>query len=138
TGGTLFVANLDGSSAGAILTYDYFAAPVGVLASGLSGAFALALDADGETLLVSGGRAADGSGTVVAIGRDGHVTELARSFAFATEMFFDPGREELLVLDAGAREVTAICADHDGDERCDADDPCTRAREVREVRLALG
>jgi hypothetical protein len=137
-GGTLFVANVDGALVGSVRLYDYFGAPRGVLAGGLSGAFAPVLDRDGRTLLLSGGVAADGSGTVVAIAPDGSVSERARGFGFTTDMFFDGTREELLVLDVGARGVTVICGDGDGDGLCDADDPCTLARPVARPRLRIG
>jgi hypothetical protein len=137
-GGTIFVVNLDATFRGAILGYDYFGFPRGVVADGLSGAFAAVLDADQATVLVSGGVAADGSGSVIALGPDGAVRERARGFGFTTDLFFDPTREELLVLDVGVAAVTAICADGDADGVCDADDPCTVARPVTRPRIDVG
>jgi len=134
-GGTIFVANVDAAFVGAVRRYDYYAFPQGVLASGLSGAFGAAIDADQRTVLVSGGVADDGSGTVVAIAPDGTVRERARGFGFATDLFFDAQREELLVLDTGVAAVTAICGDADGDGICDADDPCTVTRPVTRGRI---
>src|SRR5207244_5983716 len=93
---------------------------------------------DGQTVLVSGGTAADGSGTVVAVAQSGAVTERARGFAAPTDLFFDGGREELLVLDAGVHGVTAICADSDENGLCDADDPCSLVRPADRVRARLG
>jgi len=137
TGGTLVVANLDGSFVGSLLLYDVYALRRTTRATGLSGAFAPVVDGDGTTLLLSGGVADDGSGTVVAIAPDGAVTERARGFGFTTEMFFDAERDELLVLDAGTRAVTAICGDGDADGVCDADDPCTSSRGVSGARLTI-
>ena len=134
-GGTIFVANVDAALVGAVRRYDYYAFPQGVLASGLSGAFGAAIDADQRTVLVSGGVAEDGSGTIVAIAPDGSVRERARGFGFATDLFFDAQREELLVLDAGVAAVTAICGDADADGVCDADDPCTATRPVTDARI---
>ena len=134
-GGTIFVANVDAAFVGAVRRYDYYGFPQGVLASGLSGAFGAAIDADQRTVLVSGGVADDGSGTIVAIAPDGSVRERARGFGFATDLFFDAQREELLVLDAGVAAVTAICGDADGDGICDVDDPCTATRPVTRARI---
>jgi hypothetical protein len=138
TGGTVIAANVDGSFAGSLLRYNAYGHPAGTLVSGLSGAFAPVVDTDGSTVLVSGGVAEDGSGTIVAIAPDGTVSERARGFAFSTEMFLDVARAELLVLDVGARAVTAICADGDADGVCDADDPCTITRPVSRSRLTIG
>ena len=138
TGGTVIVANLDASFTGSLRTFDYYGFSPRVRASGLSGAFAAVMDRDGQTALLSGGTAADGSGTVVAVAPDGRVTERARGFGFTTEMFFDMAREELLVLDAGAPAVTVICADVDGDGVCDADDPCSAEPPLVSAKLAVG
>ena len=138
TGGIVVVANLDGSSIGSVLLYEVYGLRRATLAGGLSGAFTPVVDVDGETVLLSGGVAGDGSGTVIAIARDGSVSERARGFRFATEMFLDAEREELLVLDVGARGVTAICRDGDADGLCDADDPCTVTRAASGARVTLG
>jgi len=137
-GGTIFVANVDAAFVGAVRRYDYYGFPEGVLVSDLSGAFGAAIDADQRTVLVSGGVADDGSGTIVAIAPDGRVRERARGFGFTTDVFFDALREELLVLDAGVAAVTAICGDADGDGICDADDPCTVTRPVTRARIGVG
>src|SRR5207302_7518278 len=39
-------------------------------------------------------------------------------------VFFDPARDEALVLDFGVTDIAAICRDQDGDGVCDADDDC--------------
>jgi hypothetical protein len=124
---TVLVANLDGTFVGAVLAYAGDGTPLGTVAGGLSGAFALAVDNDGHTL-VSGGFTGDfSSSTVMAIAPDGAVTERARGFAFTGELFHDATRDELLVLDFGASHVDAICRDRDGDGVCDADDDCPAA-----------
>jgi hypothetical protein len=138
TGGTVFVANLDASFTGSLVTYDYYGLSRRVRAAGLSGAFAPVVDRDGQTVLLSGGTAADGSGTVVAVAPDGRISERARGFGFTTEMFFDTAREELLVLDAGVPGVTVICGDLDGDGVCDADDRCSTERPLVSAEVVLG
>jgi hypothetical protein len=122
--GSLVVANLDAGFAGNVLHYTGAGAFLGTLAGGLSGAFDVVLEGDG-TPLVSGGFVPDfTSSTVVAVGAGGTATERARGFAFSTEMFFDRARDEVLVNDFDATQVTAICRDRDGDGVCDADDGC--------------
>ncbi|HJQ83146.1 MAG TPA: hypothetical protein VKA21_03660, partial [Candidatus Binatia bacterium] len=54
--GAVYVAELDASFVGRVRVFDYVTGELRrEVASGLSGAFAVALDADGETVLVSGG-----------------------------------------------------------------------------------
>src|SRR5439155_9993171 len=137
-GGTLFVAGQDAGAAGALLAFDYFGFARRIVTDRLAGAYGVALDRDGQTILVSGGTAPDGSRTVVAVAPSGVARERARGFAAPTDLFFDGAREELLVLDAGARGVTVICADADGDGVCDADDPCSTVGPVEAVRVRIG
>lgn len=123
-GGTLLVGNSDASFVGSVRRYDLTGASQGTLVDGLSGNYSHAVD-DAGVVLVSGGFTGDfSSSTVVAVDALGGVTERARGFAFSTELFFDPVRDETLVLDVGVSQVTAICRDRDGDAVCDADEPC--------------
>lgn len=118
------VGNSDASFVGAVYAYGLDGAPRGPRAQALSGAYGVALDADGVTVLVSGGRTEDGSsGTVVAVGPGGAVVERARGFAFSADIARDAERGETLVLDFGVPAVTVICPDGDADGLCDADDP---------------
>ena len=122
-GGPLLVGNVDGSFVGAIKKFDLAGTPQGTLVGGLSGAFAQALDNDGN-LLVTGGFGADFSSTLLAVAPAGTTTERAHGFAFSGGITFDPTRDEALVLDVGVTTIAAICRDHDGDDRCDTDDNC--------------
>jgi hypothetical protein len=123
-GTTLLVGNLDGSFSGSVLRYDLAGASLGApLVSGLSGEYANVVDSDG-LVLVSGGFAADFSSNVLAVAADGSSTDRATGFSFTGEMWFDSLRDEVLVLDFDATQVTAICRDQDGDTVCDADDNC--------------
>ena len=63
------------------------------------------------------------------------MTERARGFASSSELFFDPVRDETLVLDFGVSAITAICRDTDRDGTCDADEPCMTT--VSNAKLAV-
>jgi hypothetical protein len=136
-GGRFLVVDFDASSVGSILEYDYFGTSHGVFMSGLSSSAAVAFDRDGFTVLMTGGVAPDGSGTLVAIAPDGGVTERARGLGEIVDLFFSPGRDELWLLETGAHAATAICADGDGDGVCDVDDPCTVSGAVTAPRLVV-
>jgi hypothetical protein len=123
--GTLLVADVDASFVGSVSRFALDGTPLGVLVGGLSGAYGLAADNDGQ-VLVSGGFTDDfSSSTVLAVAADGSTTERARGFAFSGELFHDLDRDETLVVDFGVTDVVAICRERDGDGVCDADDPCT-------------
>jgi hypothetical protein len=96
--GTLRVANLDATFTGAVLRYAIDGTPAGTLAGGLSGAFAAAVDGDGNVLVTGGFTDDFSSSTVVAIAPDGAATERARGFGYSSELFHGP-RDETLVLD---------------------------------------
>ncbi len=134
---TLLVGNVDASFQGSIFKFALDGTPLGTLVSGLSGAYDHVLDNDGN-VLVSGGFTPDfSSSTVIAVASDGTITERAHGFSFSTEMFFDTTRDEVLVLDTGVSEITAICRDRDGDGLCDADDPCTGPATVEQPKLTI-
>jgi hypothetical protein len=122
-GDRLLVGNLSGTFVGSIRRYDLAGVAQGNLVDGLSGNYAHVVDGDGN-VLVTGGFADDFSSTVVAVDAAGMVQERARGFAFSGELFWDPVRDETLVLDFGVSAITAICRDADGNGVCDADDPC--------------
>ena len=121
-GSTLFVANVDGSFVGSVRKYTLAGASLGPpLITGLSGAYGLARD-EGGKVLVTGGFTGDfSSSTIEAVDSGGTKTERAHGFGFSSDIFFDAPRGAALVLDFGVDEVTAICADTDGDAVCDAD-----------------
>jgi hypothetical protein len=120
-GDTLHVANTDATFAGNVLRFTLAGLPLAPLALGLAGTFDVVVDAVG-TVLVSGGF---GSPAVVAFTSDGGASERATGFVAPGEMFHDRARDELLVLEFGATEVTAVCRDRDGNAVCDADEaPC--------------
>jgi hypothetical protein len=129
SGPTLLVGDVDGSFTGSVGRYDLTGASLAPLASGLPGAFAQALDADGQ-LLVTGEFSFDCSaGRLLAIAPDGDVTTRATGFCFSADVFFDAARNEALVIDGGAsgaaaKQVVAICRDIDDDDVCDVDDVC--------------
>lgn len=124
---TLYVGNLDGVTfVGEILRYTLAGAPLTALVTGLSGEYGNVVDSDGF-VLASGGFADDFSSTVIAVASNGDITERARGFGFTGELWWNAARDEVLVLDFGVSQVTAICRDQDGDEVCDADDNCVLA-----------
>jgi hypothetical protein len=136
-GSTLLVGNLDGSFVGSVGKYDLKkGTSAGTLVGGLSGTYAVVVDGDG-LVLVSGGFANDGSSTVVAVDSSGTVTERARGFGSSGEMFFDPARNETLVLDFEALQITAICRDRDQNAVCDADQECSGGAAVKSAKLAI-
>ncbi len=65
------------------------------------------------------------------------ITERAHGFVFSTEMYFDAARNEVLVLDANASAITAICRDRDGNGVCDADQACTGPATVMGPKLRI-
>ena len=124
--GTLLVGDVDADSfAGSVTGYTTSGRLVAPVATGLSGAFAHVVDADGN-VLVSGGFTGDfTSSTVLAVPPSGSPVERAHGYGFTTEMAFDPMRDETLVLDAAVvSAISALCRDRDGDGICDADDNC--------------
>src|SRR5262245_7814457 len=135
-GSTLLVGNLDGSFVGSVGKYGLDGKSAGTLVGGLSGTYAVVVDGDG-LVLVSGGFANDGSSTVVAVDSSGTVTERARGFGSSGEMFFDPARNETLVLDFEALQITAICRDRDQNAACDADQECSGGAAVTSAKLTI-
>jgi hypothetical protein len=125
-GSTLLVGNLNGSFVGSVGKYGLDGGTsAGTLVGGLSGTYGVVVDGDGF-VLVSGGSTSDhSSSTVVAVDPSGTVTERAHGFTSSGDLFFDPVRNETLVLDFAALQITAICRDHNLDGTCDADEPCT-------------
>jgi hypothetical protein len=132
SGSTLLVGNVDGSFVGSVGKYDLAGAPQGTLVTGLPGAYAQVLDADGQ-LLVTGEFSFDCSaGRVLAVAPDGGLTTRATGFCFSADIFFDAARNEALVIDGGAsgaaaKQIVAICRDLDDDDVCDVDDVCPAA-----------
>jgi hypothetical protein len=136
-GSTLLVGNLDGSFVGSVGKYGLDGKFAGPLVGGLSGTYAVVVDGDG-LVLVSGGFTDDfSSSTVVAVDSSGTVTERAHGFSSSGEMFFDPARNETLVLDFEALQITAICRDRDQNTVCDADQECTGGAAVTSAKLAI-
>jgi hypothetical protein len=137
-GPTLLVGNLDGSFVGSVRKYDLAGTPMGTLVGGLSGSYAEVVDADG-LVLVSGGFTDNtfSSSTVIAVDSTGAVTERARGFVSSGEMFFDPVRNETLVLDFEALQITAICRDRDQNAVCDVDQPCTGGAALAKAKLTV-
>src|SRR5262245_34895311 len=137
-GAQLLVGNLDGSFVGSVRKYDLAGVSQGTLVGGLSGNYSHVVDGDGK-VLVTGGFADDFSSTVVAVDSGGGVQERARGFGFTGELFWDPVRDETLVIDFGVSAITAICRDADQNATCDADDPCTLpATKAKVVASKLG
>ena len=123
-GAQLLVGNLSGSFVGSVRRYDLAGASQGTLVDGLSGNYAHVVDGDGKVLVTGGFTNDFSSSTVAAVDAMGAVTERARGFAFSGELFWDPVRDETLVLDFGVSVITAICRDANANATCDADDPC--------------
>lgn len=136
-GGNLLVGNVDGGFVGVVRAYTLAGAPLGTVVGGLSGCYAIAVDNDGS-LLVSGGFAPDfSSSTVLAVAPGGAQSERASGFAFSSELFHDPARDETLVLDFGVNEITTICRDSDLDGGCDADQSCVGGVALTRAKLTL-
>jgi hypothetical protein len=136
-GSTLLVGNVDGSFVGSVRKYGSDGTAAGTLVGGLSGTYGVVVDGDGF-VLVSGGRTSDSSsGTVVAVDSSGTVTERAHGFSSSGDMFFDPARNETLVLDFEALQITAICRDRDQNGVCDADQECTGGAAVTNAKLTI-
>ncbi len=136
-GSTLLVGNLDGSFTGSVGKYDLAGVSGGPLVGGLSGSYGVVVDGDG-LVLVSGGFTDDfSSGTVIAVDSTGSVTERARGFGSSGEMYFDPVRNETLVLDFEALQIAAICRDRDRNTVCDADQVCTGGGTVTKAKLTV-
>lgn len=136
-GTKLLVGNVTGAFVDEVLEYGLDGTPAGTLATNLPGAYGVVVDADGF-VLVSGEFSLDCSGRVMAIAPDGTVSERARGFCASTDMYFDPVRDETLVLDFGATAITALCRDLNGNGTCDADELCVAPAFATGVKLALG
>jgi hypothetical protein len=107
--GELLIGELDSSTfEGSILRFDTAGAPLGALASGLSGAYDSALDAAGN-LYVTGGFTDDfSSSTIVRITSAGAVQEIASGFAFSTGLDLDGPTGQLLVVDFGTTQIDTL------------------------------
>lgn len=133
-GSRLLVGNSNASFVGSIRQYDLAGVPAGTVVDDLGGNYAHVVDGDGDVLVTGGFTGDFSSSTVVAVDASGTVRERARGFGFSGELFFDPVRDETLVLDFGVSAITAICRDADGNATCDADEPCA----VSATRAKLG
>src|SRR5262249_12145486 len=110
----------------------------GPLVGDLSGSYAVVVDGDG-LVLVSGGFTDKTftNSTVLAVDSTGAFTERARGFGSSGEMYFDPVRNETLVLDFEALQITAICRDRDKNTVCDPDQACTNGGPVAKAKLTI-
>lgn len=107
-GGELLVGNVDAFFTGSILRYSLAGAPLGPLATGLSGAYDQAVDADGN-LLVTGGFTNDfSSSTVVRIAPGGGVDEIASGFGFSSGLTIDGPSRQVMVLDFGTTHIDTL------------------------------
>jgi hypothetical protein len=141
---TLLVGDVDGSFIGSVTRYAADGTLLAPLAGGLSGTFGVDYDGTRDDALVTGGFTPDfSSSTLVAVDAAGVAAPRATGFGFSAGLFFDPAREETLVLDFGASEVTVVCRDSDTngvcDEPCAAPVPATSAKLlVKGLLSALG
>ncbi len=137
-GGTrLIVGNSDAAFVGAIREYTLAGAPVGPIATGLSGTYAHVVDADDNVLGTGGFRPDFSSSNLIAIAPGGVITERAWGFTFSTELFHDHARNETLVLDVAVSQIEAICRDTDANAVCDADQACLGGVAVTKPRLTI-
>jgi hypothetical protein len=136
-GGNLLVGNLDGTFTGHVLEYTLAGAPVGPVAAGLNGCYAVAVDNDDNVLVTGGFTPTFSSSTVLAIAPGGAQSERASGFMFTTEIFHDAARNETLVLDVDVNEITTICRDADLDGVCDADEACAGGVGLSRTKLTL-
>jgi len=124
--GTLRVVNAflnpNFSTTAAVLKYATDGTAQGTLVGGLAGGAGAAIDGDGNVLVAGVG--SFGASKLVAVAPDGSTTDRATGFGFSTDVFYDSGRDEALVLDFGIANVVAVCRDRDGDGVCDAEDDC--------------
>jgi len=132
-GDRLLVGNSDEFFVGSVLRFESGAEPGSTLVGGLSGAFDV--EASASTVFVSGGFTEDfASSTVVAIDDVGAPSTVASGFAFTGGLGWEPLRRQLYALDFGARDVSVLCEDADGDDVCDA--ACSAATPAR-TRVAV-
>jgi hypothetical protein len=110
---------------------------IGAFVEGLSGVVGLAFDGDGQLLVTGGftGTGADRSGTLLAVDEAGDAVERARGFAASGDVFYDAGRDEVLVVDDGTSGVVVLCEDDDEDGVCDED--CSDGVALERAVLAL-
>lgn len=107
-GSELWVGNVDGSFVGAIKRYSLAGAPLGTLATGLSGALDQAIEIRGN-LLVTGGFTGDfSSSTVVLVNTLGGVFEAASGFGFSSGIGIDEPSQQVLVLDFGLPSIDTL------------------------------
>jgi hypothetical protein len=137
-GGTrLLVGNSDSSFVGAIREHTLAGAPVGPIATGLSGTYAHVVDVDDNVLNTGGFRPDFSSSNLIAIAPGGGITERAWGFTFSTELFHDIARDETLVIDVAVSQIEAICRDADANAVCDADQACVGGVAVTKPRLTI-
>ncbi|HEY2385322.1 MAG TPA: hypothetical protein VGK30_00055 [Candidatus Binatia bacterium] len=105
----LLVGDVDSTTfVGSVSKYDLTGMSQGSLASGLSGAYDMALDGAGN-LLLSGTFIDDfSSSTIVSITPGGAVSQLASGFAFSTGLDIDRLTGEVLVVDSGALQIDTL------------------------------
>jgi hypothetical protein len=122
--GTLFVGDVSASFVRSIFHHGADGSPLGTFATDLPGEYEHVFDEAGH-LLVSGEFSFDCTGRILAIPPGGGMpVERVRGFCFASDLFFDAARAEVLALDFEATEIAAVCRDTDDDGVCDVDDDC--------------
>jgi hypothetical protein len=136
-GTRLIDGNLDSSIDGAIREYTLAGAPVGPIATGMSGTYAHVVDPDDDVLSTGGFRDDFSSSNLIAIAPGGAISERAWGFTFSSELFHDGARNETLVLDVGVNEVAAICRDVDANAACDADQACVNGVAVTKSSITV-
>jgi hypothetical protein len=133
---TLLVGDVDGSFAGSVARYAADGTLIAPLVGGLSGTFGVDHDGTRDEALVTGGFTPDfSSSTLVAVDASGLAAPRATGFGFSAGVFFDPAREETLVLDFGVTEVVVVCRDADTNGVCDA--PCAAPVPATSAKLLV-
>lgn len=108
SGGELLIGNVDGFFTGHVLRYSLAGVAIAPLATGLSGSYDQAVDADGN-LLVTGGFTNDfASSTVVAIAPNGAVDTIASGFGFSSGLTIDGPSRQVMVLDFGTTRIDTL------------------------------
>ncbi len=107
-GGELLIGNVDAFFTGHVTRYSLAGVALGPLASGLSGSYDHAVDANGN-LIITGGFTNDfTSSTVISIAPGGAVTQIASGFGFSSGLTIDGASRQVMVLDFGTTRIDTL------------------------------
>ncbi|MCC6764566.1 MAG: hypothetical protein IT293_07875 [Deltaproteobacteria bacterium] len=108
SGGELLIGNVDAFFSGNVIRYSLAGVAIAPLATGLSGSYDQAVDADGDLLLTGGFTGDFSSSTVIAIAPNGAVDEIASGFGFSSGLTIDGPSRQVMVLDFGTTRIDTL------------------------------